>query len=208
MRTALLISLLSAVVVTASEPSTNQMNLASVACTAANVGTTCNAWVSAWTEVSCATVSTRLVSTPGTVAYSATQCIPKQALTGNVTVGSYTLTITSLASTGSLNLTTCTSESSCDANSCCVQIAHSVNGTAANTGMVCGARTAFLDEVRASNVGIASTATAAPANTIAVAWACTKTLNPVAYEAKWESDATFFKFSMAVIFGLLALFAY
>jgi hypothetical protein len=55
----------------------------------------------------------------------------------------------------------------------------------------------------------ANTNTSAPANMIALEWLCTKALNPVAYAARWESDnASFFKFSMAVIFGLLALFAY
>lgn len=208
MRTSVLISLLSAAVVIA-EPTYTPRDVAYTLCAASNATTACSALTTVWTDTVCASVATRLVSAPTSVAYSTNQCLPRVALVANTTIGNYTLAITSLATAGTAGTyTTCTSETGCDANSCCVEAQHSVNGTSVVTSKWCGARTSFLDMGLNTTV-TASTSTVTPANTLALKWLCTKDLNPIAYAAKWEADnATLFKFSMAVIFGLLALFAY
>ena len=162
-----------------------------------------------WTDTVCATLTTRLVTGATSNAYSTLLCLPRVAVTANQTAGSYTVSAAIIGAAGGATTayTACTGET-CSADKCCVETLYTVNGTAATAGVssFCGDTIYFLDMGLKSTV--AATGTAGDQNNISIRWLCTKTLNPVAYAAKWESDATFFKFSMAVIFGLLALFAY
>jgi len=121
MRTSVLISLLSAAVVIA-EPTYTQRDVAYTVCAANNATAACTALTTVWTDTVCATVATRLTTTPSVVAYTANQCLPRVALVSNTTIGNYTLAITSLATAGTAaNYTTCTSETDCTAeNTCCI----------------------------------------------------------------------------------------
>lgn len=121
MRTSVLISLLSAAVVIA-EPTYTQRDVSYTVCTAANATSACSALTAVWTDTVCATVATRLVATPTTVAYTANQCLPRVALVSNTTIGNYTIAITSLATAGTAGTyTNCTSETDCTAaNTCCI----------------------------------------------------------------------------------------
>jgi len=167
MRTSVLLSLLSAAVVIASDPAYVDRNIAYAVCTSTNAATACTTVNTAWGDAQCATVTTRLTAA-GTPAYTALQCLPRAALfSGQVTIGGHFVTITNASALTGTAPTACTSQSSCDASSCCVQTSHTVNGTSVGTSMFCGARTSFLDAGLQSTVGASSTPATA-SNTISI----------------------------------------
>ena len=214
MRNFVLISLLSAAVVIASDPAINYTNATFAPCTNANITTACASVISAYGEACCATITPRNeTSRTNLISQAVTMCYPRrlaqlvpvsQADENNITHS------ISCSNTVTVTYTQCTNETSCDNSSCCVEteVERGTKDTYATINF-CGARSTFLDQW----IGVNITSAQPLANHVA-SMGCERDLNPTAYTAKWgeegadEDSARLFNFSMAVIMALLALFAY
>lgn len=102
-----------------------------------------------------------------------------------------------------MNRTSCVNEDTCGELECCVRVITSFNGGESNSnGGFCGNIAEYLAFGRKAIIGTSGTN-----NTFTATMHCFRDLNEDKYAALWD-NANFFAFSMAVIFGLLALFAY
>jgi hypothetical protein len=132
-------------------------------------------------------------------------------MTTTTTFNGTTVGISSLAaaSTTVVSRTSCTTEAGCNSTNseCCVYSAYTFNGaTVRSTGGFCASEATFLEKIQNHTVNtISTTSTAWP---LKDDQHCFREANPLVYAEMFDSSANFFAFSMAVIFGLLALFAY
>lgn len=211
MRTLALISLLSAaVVITAAEPANVTMPVAYTACTAANAATVCASMHASSGDAVCGSITGKNTTTGALLGTASTQCLPRHAVTqlGNATFGTANLTmaVVASASTTPVTRTSCVNEDTCNitGGQCCVYSAYTFNGvTQRSNNGYCANATTYLTTIHNHTI-----------TTVNSAWPlrldlhCFREFNQDLYAALYDSSANFFAFSMAVIFGLLALFAY
>jgi len=209
MRTLSLISLLSAAVVVTAAPNITDISVPLTVCTASNAGTNCATIANTWGDSVCASIIVRnnTLAATSTALYNTTQCIPRVVFQyfGPNPIGQYNFTVTSQGNVAGTaqNRTNCNTETDCGVDACCVRTITTFNGASSNNTLgFCGVLNDFI--LGGDNAVIGTSGTG---NSFSATMHCYREINPLRYAAAWD-NANFFAFSMAVIFGLLALFAY